>query len=131
MEANTIQKYAKYSTSELLKRAQTIFNRYIRERDKDLTCISCGSWANAQAGHYMSAGHHSALRFNENNVHRQCAKCNTFLHGNLINYRKGLIKRIGEEKVRELEDTPRISHKWDRFELIHIIETYKQKIKSL
>jgi hypothetical protein len=36
-------------------------------------------------------------------VHRQCAQCNTHLSGNLINYRLGLIERIGAGRVLELE----------------------------
>lgn len=125
MDAKAIQKYSKYSVPQLLKKCQIVFNRFIRERDKDETCISCGGWASPQAGHYMSAGHHSALRFHEDNVNRQCLRCNNFLHGNLINYRKGLVKKIGEERVKYLEDFPKKAFKWDRFSIIEKIEKYK------
>lgn len=125
LSAKDIQKYSKHSVAELKKKAQTIFNAWIRKRDVDVPCISCGGWPNPQAGHYMSAGHHSALRFDEHNVNRQCLRCNSFLHGNLINYRRGLIKKIGVDAVERLENFPKSAHKWDRLSLISIILKYK------
>lgn len=125
MDSKTIQKYSKYSVAELRKKAQKVFNAWIRKRDEGLPCISCGSGTPTQACHYLSQGHHSALRYNEDNTHLGCIKCNLFLHGNLINYRKGLVKKIGEDKVIALENTPRQAYKWDKFSLIAIIEKYK------
>ena len=125
MTSGTIKKYDKYSVAELKKKAQVVFNKWIRERDKEETCISCGSWSSPQCGHYMSQGHHSALRFNEDNCSRQCLRCNNYLHGNLINYRIGLVKKIGEDRVRQLEETPKKAFNWDRFSLVNVIEKYK------
>lgn len=109
---------------QLIPAAQRAFNAWIRQRDKDMPCISCGGRVE-QAGHYYSAGHHGALRFNENNVHGQCVRCNHFLHGNLTNYRNGLIKRIGENKVLLLDATCRYKKKWTKFELLGILSKYK------
>lgn len=109
---------------KLTAKAQQVFNAWIRERDKDKGCISCGGEVQ-HAGHYLSAGHHGHLRFNENNVHGQCLRCNNFLHGNLINYRIGLVKRIGESKVQLLESMAHQTKKWTRFELEAIINEYK------
>lgn len=110
---------------KLLKKAQDKFNAWIRNRDKELGCISCGSGID-HAGHYFSAGHYSSLRFNEMNVNGQCLRCNNFLHGNLIRYRQGLIARYGEEKVELLESQSRNGvKKWSRFELELIIQQYK------
>lgn len=84
--------------------AQIIYNAYIRKRDEGKPCISCGSYTGKQnAGHYRSVGSAPELRFNELNCHLQCEKCNTYLSGNLINYRIELIKRIGLEAVDWLE----------------------------
>ncbi len=47
-----------------------------------------------------------------------------FLSGNLINYRKGLVKKYGEEKVLMLENIRSKVKKWSRFELEWIIKTY-------
>lgn len=110
----------------LLKKAQDVFNAFIRNRDRDKGCISCGGEVQ-QAGHYFSQGHHSSLRFNEMNVHGQCIKCNCYLHGNLINYRKGLIRRYGEIAVNKLEESAELNRvkKYGRLELEWIGVNYK------
>jgi hypothetical protein len=110
---------------KLLAKTQVIFNAWIRERDKNNGCISCGGEVN-HAGHYYSQGHYSSLRFNPINVNGQCIKCNTYMHGNLINYRKGLIKKYGPEVVENLENTAEVHkvYKWDRLDLELIITNY-------
>jgi hypothetical protein len=112
---------------KLKKKAQDTFNRWIRERDKNFGCISCGASID-HAGHYFSSGHHSALTFDEQNVHGQCLRCNNFMHGNLVYYRMGLVNRYGDEYVKELErKNKREAKKWDRVELEDIIQQYKLK----
>ncbi|MBO9671945.1 MAG: recombination protein NinG [Sphingobacteriaceae bacterium] len=137
LTAKVIQKYKKESVSKLIKLAEKHFNAYIRLRDDRggyFVCISCNSTKAIttayHAGHYLSAGHHSYHRFNELNVHGQCLRCNCHLHGNLIPYRTNLVKKIGEQAVLELESTKNLSIKWDRLDLIAIIETYKSKLKQ-
>lgn len=114
---------------KLTQKAQRIFNAWIRLRDKDKGCISCGAEV-TEAGHYLSVGHHGAYRFNEMNVNGQCTRCNCFLHGNLIQYRQGLIKRFGEERVLYLESKSRAVKKWTRFELEQIIDIYSLSKKT-
>lgn len=111
------------SLPKLLKKAQVVFNKFVRLRDEGKGCISCGATV-TEAGHYRSQGHYSSLRFNEMNTNGQCTRCNCFLHGNLIEYRKGLVKRYGEERVLMLENAGSFK-KWTRFELEAIIEMYK------
>lgn len=138
MTSATFQKYNKYSQPQLLKLAEKHFNAYIRNRDDQggyFVCISCQKPKAIQrtcyhAGHYLSAGHHSFTRFNENNVHGQCDRCNLYLSANLINYRINLLKKIGEDAVQELEQSKNRFMKWDKLELIAIIETYKAKLKQ-
>lgn len=117
---------------KLLKKAQDKFNAYIRARDKDKGCISCGGPVE-NAGHYLSQGHHSAFRYHEENVFGQCVRCNLYLNGNLINYRRGLVKRIGADRVEFLEGSAerRKAHKWSRTELEALIQYYNQKIKQI
>jgi hypothetical protein len=93
------------SRSGWLKETQVVFNKYIRLRDQNDGCISCGSKSASSyhAGHYRSIGSAGHLRFNEHNCHRQCAACNTHLSGNLIRYRLGLIRKIGIQFVETLE----------------------------
>ena len=110
---------------KLKKKAQDVFNKWIRERDKDSGCISCNG-ETQQAGHYFSSGHYSSLTFSELNVNGQCVRCNMFLHGNLIQYRMGLVYRYGEREVHQLEQDSRYGvKKWSREELEEIIKKYK------
>jgi len=120
------------SLPALLERAQKAFNEYIRLRDKAQGCISnyCRG-AVEHAGHYMSQGQHSRVRFDELNVNGQCCSCNTFKHGNLIRYRQGLVQRYGEARVLILEDRARGAYKWSRVELIAIYDKYTELSKTL
>ena len=115
-----------------LKETQTIFNKYIRLRDMGLVCISCQQPPKKKnAGHYFSSGGHSNVRFDEDNVHLQCEHCNTFLSGNLLNYQIGIEKRIGAEKLIELQARAHITKKWTIEELKDLIKTYKTKVRAL
>lgn len=115
-----------------LKEAQAVFNQYIRLRDKDEPCISCGRFHQGQyhAGHYRTVKAMPELRFNEDNVHKQCSVCNNYLSGNLVPYRLNLIRKIGEERVAILEGyhEPR---KWSIEDCKEIIQIYKAKIKEV
>tara|TARA_R100000322_G_scaffold169809_1_gene143063 strand:+ start:713 stop:1114 length:402 start_codon:yes stop_codon:yes gene_type:complete len=118
------------SLSSLIRITVTHFHRFIRNRDKDKPCISCGKYTTLQAGHYYSAGKHPVIRFNEDNVHGQCLSCNYYKSGDLINYTYNLIDRIGKERFDKLKFqvalSKQIKHKWDKFFLIEIIDKYKK-----
>ena len=117
---------------DLLKSTQKVFNLYIRLRDKNLNCISCNKPTNKKenASHYIASGKSKFLTFNEDNVHKSCEYCNTYLHGNLLEYRINLIKKIGIEKVEYLEDNRHITKKYSRSELLAITEKYKKLLKE-
>ena len=116
---------------DLVKATQIVFNKYIRLRDKDELCISCKQKPKkSNAGHFYNANNHWNVRFDERNVHLQCEHCNTFLSGNLINYRENLLKKIGEGKFQLLEAEANKTRKFTKEELKEIIETYKKKIKE-
>jgi hypothetical protein len=115
-----------------LKEAQTIFNKYIRLRDMGLVCISCQQPPKKRnCGHYFSSGGHSNVRFDEDNCHLQCEHCNTYLSGNLLNYQIGIQKKIGAQKLLELQERAHLTKKWTIDELKEIIKTYKTKVRSL
>ena len=82
------------------------------------------------AGHYKSVGSTPALRFNEGNVHLQCEHCNSYLSGNIGEYRPRLIAKIGLEMVEFLEG-PHEPKKYTIDELKELIATYKEKVKAL
>ena len=103
--------------------AKKSFQKYIRMRDASLPCISCNNskttdWA---GGHFYSAGMYSGLMFDERNCHKQCnTYCNKHLSGNLLEYRKGLIKRYGNDFVEALDkvSNEKRNYKYSKDELI-------------
>jgi hypothetical protein len=121
------------TVQDYVKMAQIIFNKYIRLRDKGNVCISCQKPINgvSHASHYLSAGGHSNVRFNEDNVWVSCYKCNVMLSGNQVEYRKALIKKIGIERVEWLEDNGSIERKFTKEELKNLMQKYKLKCKEL
>lgn len=130
--AHRVAKEKAKTRSQWMKEAQAAFNAYIRKRDENLPCISCGRFHEGQwhAGHYRTVGGNPETRFEELQVWKQCQPCNTHLHGNLINYRIGLIKRIGLERVEWIEGKHPARH-YTIDDLKNIKEMYKNKLKSL
>ena len=131
------RKEALKTRNDYIKEAQVAFNAYIRERDKNQLCICCGKPLALDAvgggfdcGHYRSTGSAPHLRFNEDNAHGQRKVCNRYGAGRAVDYRLGLIQRIGLRRVEalEAENTPA---KFDIDELKAIKEHYKTKLKEL
>lgn len=123
--------------SVILREAQIAFNRFCRERDRlaGHLCISSGAvldWSgnNVDAGHYRSVGSAPHLRFDERNCHAQSKRDNRYLSGNAVDYRIGLIQRIGLDAVEKLEadQTPR---KYSIDDLKAIKAHYVAKLKEL
>ena len=126
------QKLAAKPRAKWLEEAQTVFNKWVRLRDKDLKCVSCGVAKTVQwhAGHYRPVGGYPHLRFDENNVHKQCSRCNDRLSGNLQAYREVLIGRIGIEEVERLE-SDRTGDIWRIDEIRKIKADYTKRIKDI
>ena len=132
------RKAALKTRSDHLKAAQVAFNAFIRERDKEQPCICCGRTSEKQyltgtnwdCGHYRSTGSAPHLRFNEDNAHRQLTVCNRHGAGRAVDYRIGLIARIGLARVEALE-TDQAPAKWTADELIVIRDTYRAKLRAL
>ena len=127
MKIESVKKYQNKSVAQLLKIAQKHFNKFIRKRDNVQNCINCGRFTTLQAGHFYPTSTHSHLRFDEDNVHGECLKCNYFnSQSHSYGYRNNLEKKIGTERFQQLELKAKMkSGKWDRFTLIEIINKYK------
>ena len=120
---------------QLLKKAQTAFNAYIRARDKGKPCISCdkpldGGANTFDAGHYRSVGSAPHMRFVEDNCHGQCKHCNNWLAGNHVEYRKRLLERIGERQL-ELLESDNTLRKYTKEELEEIAKHYREETRRL
>ena len=120
------------SRADHLREAQQAFNEWVRLRDADLPCVSCGRHHDGQyhAGHWRSVGANPELRFEPLNVWKQCAPCNTHLSGNLVNYRISLLQLIGAEAVAWLEG-PHPARKYTVEEIKAIKADYRAKTREL
>lgn len=96
---------------EWIREAQAVVNKVARLRDilAGHGCISCGSRPDARfggamdAGHFRSVGSAAHMRFFLPQIRLQCVKCNRYLGSNAVEYRKGLVERIGINRVEEIE----------------------------
>ncbi|CAB4152886.1 Bacteriophage lambda NinG [uncultured Caudovirales phage] len=131
---NRLQQQKRKAIKEQLKTAsqwkkdlQTIFNTFIRLRDAGANCISCDKPLRGKydAGHFYNVGNYPGLRYNELNVWGQCVECNQFQGGRVHEYRLNLIKRIGAEKVTELEANRHKLQKISIPEIRELISKYK------
>ena len=136
---NRDRKQKLLTRSDHTKLAQAAFNAYIRFRDRDRGCISCGNFVlddqiggGWDCGHYRSTGSAPHLRFGGIraclNAHKQCVKCNRFLSGNVAEYRKELVRKIGMELVEAVE-ADQYSRNYTIEELQRITQIYRKRKK--
>ena len=120
------------SRSELAREAQQAFNQWVRLRDADKPCISCGRHHEGQyhAGHYLSVGARPELRYEPLNVWKQCSPCNTHLSGNAVLFRQALVREIGLDRVEWLEG-PHPAKKYTADELRAIKAKYAAMAREL
>jgi hypothetical protein len=112
---------------------QKVVNTYVRMRDKEKGCVSCGVTLIGKkfdAGHFLPTTY-QFLRFNEDNIHGQCVHCNQHRHGSQYEYAIGLEQRIGVDRMQWLH-----AHRHDRLtlsipEIKEKIKEYKKKIAEL
>ncbi len=119
------------------KEAQAAFNAFIRARDAGKPCICCGQplsvgdvGGSYDCGHYRSTGSAPHLRFHEDNAHAQRKQCNRWGAGRAVDYRLGLIQRIGLERVEALE-ADQVPRKYTADELRAIRDLYRAKLREL
>jgi hypothetical protein len=91
-----------------IPKLQKEVNKYVRLRDHNLPCISCGAPKTVQweAGHYRSVGSCPELRFDLRNINKQCHRCNFEGSANYkggkgwgLGYDQGIIDRFGQERL--------------------------------
>lgn len=120
------------SKGQYMREAQAAFNAWVRLRDAELPCISCGRHHQGKydAGHYRTVKSNPALRFEPLNCHKQCVPCNQHLSGNIVNYRMSLVLRIGQDKVDWLEG-PHEPKRYTIEDLKAITAEYRTKTREL
>lgn len=117
------------SFSALKTEAQKVFNAWILLRDKDEPCIYCGFRSfgkgpfKKEAAHFIAVSVGEVVRYHVNNCHAAHRGCNQENDTDL--YRANLVKKIGEDAVRELEALQHSLAKFTRDEVEEIIAKYK------
>lgn len=115
-KAKAVKKAFKARTRELKEKAKTRaewfadlqkeVNAYVRYRDKDEPCCTCGTRNDIKydAGHYRSRGACKELRFELTNIHKQCAiQCNMYGSGMRAEYRDFIIRKYGSDHLAWLD----------------------------
>lgn len=116
------------SLPSLKDSVQRLVNKYARLRDVNDGCISCTGKVE-EGGHFWPMGSNSALRYNLDNINGQCTSCNRYKHGNLLEYRLKLVAKIGEKRVKYLDEHHHDKKKWSREELNELLIKYKELTK--
>ena len=122
----------KPTRKNLIKKLDTVFSQYIRQRyakNEIATCVTCGKkdhYKKLQAGHFMSRKHYST-RWDEDNVEVQCQACNVFRYGEQYLF----AKYLGQEKADALLTKSRETVKFSDYDIQEMIDLYKTKLSLL
>lgn len=103
----------KITPSKLKKKLDAIFSLYIRAKYAKY-CYTCNKPSDRlQCGHFIPRIY-LATRWDENNCRPQCAGCNIWGRGQLLDFEENLIAELGTEKVQALKDKRHELWKLDR-----------------
>jgi len=129
-------------------------HKYVRMRDVNwskaaghyFVCIACGklfdvtlfsdrsiyNGRNLQASHYFNDDKFASVRYDLDNLHLSCERCNSprGLHGNKENYHRNLVLKIGKKAFEELEQKAHKIKQWDVIELEMLTEEFKFKARQ-
>lgn len=115
--------------SKLVKKLDTIFSQYIRNReaiDGKAKCFTCGKVddvSKLHAGHFQSRKHY-ATRWDEINVQVQCPKCNLFGQGEQYVFGLKLNEKYGEGTAEQLQQKARNLVKLSNDDISELIKKY-------
>lgn len=142
----TKKKRPKQTIPALTKKADQAFSRYIRLRDSNYTgrrwignCITCnkkivvltdeGWQKGANLGHFIGRGT-KELRYDEFNCNLQCAYDNAWRDKEdmLQRYREGIVKKYGDDTLKELKQRAKIIRTSTREELEQVIHDSKVEL---
>lgn len=119
-----IHKATKKAPGVLKRRLTVAFNAMIRERDKQLLCISCQQREMTEAGHFVGSTP-LATRWHPQNVNGQCSYCNCWQSGAKFTYGLNLNRKWGEGTAEKLEALGRTYWKPSREALEALLATAK------
>jgi len=129
-------KRKKLSRSKVVKKLDSIFSKYIRQRNAIngvAECFTCGKkddWKKLQCGHFQSRRFYST-RWDETNCQVQCAGCNVFRYGEQFKFSVHLDQEYGEKTSKRLEVKAKEILKISLPELEDMIKKYEELVKEL
>lgn len=120
------------SISKLKKELDSVFSRFIRERDKGqcYTCPKKGEVKEMQNGHFVPRQYLST-RWDEVNCHCQCYACNMLYNGQPSRYAERLEQDYGIGTVARLEAKRKEILKLSPFQYELLISDYKKLVELL
>jgi hypothetical protein len=124
-------KRKKLSRSKVVKKLDSIFSKYIRQRNAIngvAECFTCGKrddWKKLQCGHFQSRRFY-ATRWDETNCQVQCAGCNVFRYGEQFKFSVNLDSRFGNGTSARLETKAKEILKISTHELEDMIKKYQE-----
>ena len=136
-KTSTKKKPKAKTRSYYVKKLDAVFSQYIRLSESDSEgygeCITCGIrlfWKEAQACHFYTRGRYPT-RWDEDNVHYGCYRCNVLLKGNYINYTREMLDRYSREFIDQLECKSLNGEKTPTPELKEMIEHYSTEVERM
>lgn len=133
------RKLTKKTLGQLHKTLWPIFSLHIKLKHSHdgrwCSCYTCGNpieigKINCQGGHFIARGK-SPTKYHEDNVRPQCSGCNMEEKGEFIRFEKALMEEIGYHRVQALKELSEEAWKWNRLDLIDMIERYRQLNKEM
>jgi len=125
----------KPSRSKVIKQLDTVFSKYIRQRDavnEIATCFTCGKrdhWKRLQNGHFQSRKYYST-RWDEVNCQVQCAGCNVFKYGEQFIFGQNLDIKYGLGTANELYIKAKKTVKISTVDLQDMVKHYKDLVDN-
>lgn len=118
------------SLSTITNRLDKLVSKIVRLRDP--ACVTCGSTADAQCGHFIPRGMFPT-RWDLSNCHRQCSECNCYRAGNMVAYHAFIRREYGEKYPETLDALSRgpAPKRAERLELEVELKEELRKLEAL
>lgn len=124
----------KFSRRHQIDKLDKVFSEFIRRRNGDMAkCVTCGKiapWQKMQCGHYESRGK-KTTRWDEQNSHVQCYRCNVILSGNYPSYARFMVEKYGKDILEILAIRSAQSKHYSLSELELLIQYFEEQLAAV
>lgn len=113
------------------KKADKYFSLFIRKRDENKPCVTCGKFTSYKdAGHFISREKEST-RYDERNAHGQCLSCNRFKSGLQFEHGKAIDNMYGKGASDSLWIKSKMRSFRKQSDYERIAKKYKEKLEEI